>query len=275
MHAQTEYSNLRVDLPLTSDRTASRLYQEHSSILDKKLILDEFALNHTIHFDLARMYYVLEQIQTFNVNHALHRFFGEQFSLLPSFISEKAEHRLNHIGFEIYTPLDVWVTLEKTWENQLSQMKGLTFTIEKMTRFPSSQALQTRVGAQVEIMCVWFRMANRLMVVELFDIAHPVNGYLKEAGFNSDINFDSGSTKLKTGSWIAKSFKNDPIWHYAIHLENHEMVEKTHESFVKLAANQPQYRLAYFKPVYNRFDGSFHTKIIHDELGMELEFATA
>ncbi len=233
------------------------LYATHRSALEKKHLHDLQTLKRVLDHDLRRIGHALNEVQTFDVNQALHQFFGQEFTLLPEFIRESHSHRLNHMGLEIYTPLDVWLALAEHWPPRLTELTGQVVEIVRTTRFPSSQALQTRVGASVEIMCVWFRQGNTGSMIEVFDIGRPVPDAIL-------------SRIMSAGD----SFREDIIWHYAIDMPSIREVDQIHEQFTQLVVSHPEYKLAYFQPVTNRHDGSYHTKIIHRQLGMELEFAT-
>ncbi|MGI9214059.1 MAG: hypothetical protein ACR2HF_16440 [Methylococcaceae bacterium] len=227
----------------------------YHDVLDKKQVYDVPALVQMLRYDFSRMNYVLNQIQTFDVVQALRDFFEEDYDVLPAFISGIKAHRLNHMGLEIYTPLNTWLALAPIWLDSMSQFAGVPVKVTRTARFPSSQALQTRVGAAVEIMCAWFQIPDTRFMIELFDIARPI----------PDSIYQNGS--------VEDSFRHDPIWHYAIDVDALGKVDEIHDTFMQLAVIRPDYRLAYFQPVTNRHDGSYHTKIIHKKLGMELEFA--
>ncbi len=212
----------------------------------------------------------MSEIRHHDVKQALTRFFGEHFQQLPPFISGKERLRLNHMGLEIYTPLDLWLTLTEVWVSQLAQDMNLAVSLERTTRFPSSHALQTRVGAFVEIMCTWMKVQDSELVIELFDIQRPLRVDLNQTIESGWLKGDGNPAD----PWVSDSFTKDPIWHYAIDVQDQNEVEMIHDAFVKLALNHHDYRLAYLKPVYNRYDSSYHTKIIHQALAMELEFAT-
>lgn len=237
------------------DSTLHEALSVYQDALDKKRIYDVPALVQMLKYDFARMNHVLNQIQTFDVAKALREFFDMEYAKLPACISGIKAHRLNHMGLEIYTPLDTWLALTPIWLDAMSQHAGVPVKVTRNARFPSSQALQTRVGAAVEIMCLWFQIPDTRFMIELFDIARPVP--------------DSISLNVS----VEDSFIHDPIWHYAIDVDEPGKVDEIHETFMQLAVIRPDYRLAYFQPVTNRHDGSYHTKIIHKILGMELEFA--
>lgn len=249
------------------------IYQAHQATLKKKHLHDAAALNRILHHDLERMDYALGQVQTFDVDQSLHQFFGPDFGKLPAFIRENRNHRLNHMGLEIYTPLDVWLSIVEAWQTRLSRSTGTSVTVMRTARFPSSSALQTRVGASVEILCVWFRQDNQKRMIELFDIGRPIPVRIRDGGLHW-VSDGYADTDIPSDLRVVNSFKDDLIWHYAIDVQNVDRVDEIHETFMQLAINNRAYRLAYIQPVMNRHDGSYHTKIIHEELGMELEFAT-
>lgn len=225
--------------------------------LAQKDINDPALLRRVLYCDLARMHYALTQILTFDVDQALRKFFGQDFTNLPGFMKNNQTHRLNHMGLETYTPLDLWLNQTGNWTLELSERMDSPVTLLQTTRFPSSQALKNRVGANVEILCVWLEIEHRKLMMELFDIARPVP---------DPIRYNNLA--------VTDSFSQDIIWHYAIDVESATRVDEIHEHFLQLALNRTDYRLAYAKPVINRHDKSYHTKIIHQTLGMELEFAT-
>jgi len=226
-------------------------------VLTEKNMTDASVRKKVRECDLSRMQYALTQIKTFNVNHSLHQFFGLDFSVLPRFMLGNQSHRLNHMGMETYTPLDSWLIPVDHWVSELSERMNEPVNLLHTTRFPSSQALQNRVGARVEILCVWVQINQVKLMMELFDIARPV----PESLYCHDLA-------------APDSFQHDLIWHYAIDVASASRVDELHECFVELTLEKRDYRLAYTKPVLNRYDSSYHTKIIHKTLGMELEFAT-
>jgi len=225
--------------------------------LTYKDISDPALLKTVRECDLSRMHYALTQLLTFDVDQALQRFFGQDFGNLPGFMQNNGPHRLNHLGMETYTPLDLWLDQADHWMAELSQRINHPVTLLRTTRFPSSQALQNRVGAGVEILCVWLQINQETLMMELFDIARPVPEAIRYHNLAAP-----------------DSFNHDLIWHYAIDLESTSRVDEIHERFIELTLGLSDYRLAYTKPVVNRHDNSYHTKIIHQTLGMELEFAT-
>ncbi|MGH8499673.1 MAG: hypothetical protein ACRERV_12840, partial [Methylococcales bacterium] len=115
-------------------------------------------------------------------------------------------------------------------------------------------------------------------MLEFFDIAHPLTG-VPDADRNMIYHLNPQA--LLTNGWKSPHhrpamqhwFCNDSIWHYSIRVGSRDAILQLHEeTFRELTAAVPHYRLVYEAPVENRHDGSFHTKIINLDNGVELEF---
>lgn len=246
------------------------LFDSYQSELMAKQIDSATQLQNILYWDFAKTLHALLEIQSVDVEKVLLNFFAGQASAVPEVLASVTDRRLNHLGFEIYAPLDLLRNEFDPWLAQLSLLLGEPVKVVKSLRFPASPAFRQRVGAVAEIMSIWAKVGNRLLMLELFDIAHPLDSVLPGAATES-VDLLSAAEHAPA---MASLFQNDKIWHYAIHVSNRHSVELLHESFKSLTASHPQYKLAYASPVQNRHDGSFHTKIINLHQNLELEFAT-
>jgi hypothetical protein len=262
-----------------SEPSLHALWQRYEAQLAVKHIHSEPDLYYSLCCDYAKMLHGLMEIQSLDVDRVLSDFFADHASSIPPILANVEDHRLNHLGFEVYVPLDLWLHQMDEWTSRLSRSLGQPIHLDKAIRFPSSQALQKRVNASVEILCLWIRVGERVLMVELFDIARSVKAVLPHDDgqihrYDSEILLTGEQVFGRHQQAMTHLFENDAIWHYAIHVENRQTVLQLHEEFRLLSAEQPRYHLAYETPVHNRHDGSFHTKIINLIKSLELEFAT-
>ena len=74
------------------------------------------------------------------------------------------EDIVNHLGFQIREPLDMWLEGLVLWAPRLD------VTVVGTKRFTSSAAFQERVGAFAEMAQVWLDFGGQVVELELFDI---------------------------------------------------------------------------------------------------------
>lgn len=246
------------DLPIT------QLLNTYSALLDAKKINDEQCLSDVLSFDFEKVLHALIEVQTVNVNHILNHFFSNFLAPIPLILTNTANCKLSHVGFEICVPLDIVMESLPYWLEKLSSILSKPVILKKELRFAASAAFQSRVNAKVEILCLWLQIDEQLLMLELFDIAHPITNVLP-----------SGEKELNSQALAMRYlFENDSIWHYSISVGNKEMVQKIHDELTVLMVHQPNYKLAYQAPIQNKYDGSFHTKLINTAHHLELEFVT-
>jgi|GEM_PF-512913 len=245
-----------------TDIDATTLLNLHPALLRTKQIDDEKILSEVLNLDFEKVRHALIEAQSTSVDQVLSHFFSSDS--IPDFLANK-NYQLSHVGFEIGEPLDIVVKNLPHWLEKLSVIFETPVTLKKELRFSASSAFQQRVNAAVEILCLWLQVGEQLLMLELFDIAHPI-AYLLPSG-----NKEEPITQRSVMDYL---FQNDNIWHYSISVGNKEVVQQLHDAFNLLTAQQPQYKLAYSAPIQNQFDGSFHTKLINLTRHLELEFVT-
>lgn len=262
--------------PVPAPTSFTLLFNLHRRGLLAKQVDSESQLQNILDWDFAKILHALLEMQSVDVDQVLLNFFADHASTVPEVLANVTDHRLNHLGFEIYAPLDLLLNEFDHWPDKLGRMLGQRVKIIKLLRFPASPAFQQRVGAAAEIMSVWARVGKQRLMLELFDIARPLDAVLPRVSVDLDCYARDSVQRIAAQHAQAMTglFQNDKIWHYAIHVANRQTVEHLHQAFQTLMAEHPHYKLAYATPVENRYDGSFHTKIINLKQSLELEFAT-
>jgi len=244
----------------SSNHNLTKLFQQYQSVLQIKEINVEEMLAQAIEFDFKKAFYALTEIQSVDVNQILKNFFLDAVAM-PELLANPLG--LNHIGFECCQPLDVVFANLPNWLEKFSLAFQESVTLKKSLRFSASQAFQQRVNAKVEILCLWLSVGEKLLMLELFDIARPITNLLP----NNVSEFD------KQQAAMAALFSSDNIWHYSINVGEQEQVERLHQELQTLCEQNAYYKLAYNAPIQNQYDGSFHTKLINLKCHLELEFA--
>lgn len=243
-----------------------------------KNIHTQQALLEIIKVDFEKIIHALLEAYSRPVQQIAADFFAEQTDILDEILPILEGKRPYHLGFEVHEPLDLVVLGFEAWFAKARQSLGVTIQVIKMLRFPASQAFQSRVGAYTEIMRIWIQVNQRKIMLELFDIHHPVQYSLPAPQTNNHRILNS--LNLQCGflpdhhHTMRHLFQDDPIWHYAIYVDSPERVRALHTRFQDLAAQQPHYHMACQNPIENLHDGSFHTKITHQTNRLELEFVT-
>lgn len=243
-----------------SDNTLATLFQQYQKTLQIKEIGDERTLAQAIEFDFKKAFYALTEIQSVDVNQILKNFFLDA-TIMPELLVQPLG--LNHIGFECCQPLDVVLKNLPNWLEKFSLGFQESVILKKSLRFSASKAFQQRVNAKVEILCLWIQIKEKLLMLELFDIAHPITNLLQ----NNVGEFASQQAAMDA------FFSGDNIWHYSVNVGEQEQVESLHQELQTLCERNSDYKLAYEAPIQNQYDGSFHTKLINLKCHLELEFA--
>lgn len=246
---------------LEKDNTS--LLSKYRDKLQTKAIFDEKTFTQTAEFDFQKALHALIELQSVNVDEILRSFFSE--TTTPVLLAGNGHYGLNHIGFECCHPLDVILETLPMWLKKFSSTLEKPVTLAKSLRFCASHAFQQRVGANVEILCLWFQIEDKLFMLELFDIARPITNLLITNSENQ--RFVSQSEAMEY------LFSGDNIWHYSINVGTQEQVEALHHELQTLCEQNISYKLAYSAPIQNQYDGSFHTKLINLKCHLELEFA--
>ncbi len=255
------------------DSRVALLLNTYSSLLNTKQIDNEQALSEVLSCDFEKVFHALVEIQSVDANQVLENFFSDCSISIPPILVNNCSYKLSHVGFEICEPLDIVMENLPLWIEKLSSIFSKTVTLKKELRFSASVAFQKRVNATVEILCLWLQIDEQLLMLELFDIAHPIT-HLLPSGQTLLNPFDANKNEPHQALAMRYFFQNDSIWHYSISVGNKEVVQQLHEEFTILTTQQPHYKLAYPTPIQNHYDGSFHTKLIDVTQHLELEFVT-
>jgi hypothetical protein len=197
--------------------------------------------------------------------------------LLDHFFEGHAAHRaevgavvdediVNHLGFQIREPLDMWLEGLTRWAPRLD------VAVVGTKRFTSSATFQARVGAFAEMAQIWLDMGEQVVELELFDIHHVSQPDPRL--------FDRVRAGRDTRQLIAECgtdelvalIDDDDIWHYGIRVASGDDVTRLHKRFQVLTAADPNYRLRSDDVVSNRWHGSMHTKLANRDAGVEIEF---
>ncbi|MDO9263749.1 MAG: hypothetical protein Q7U02_07275 [Desulfosalsimonadaceae bacterium] len=233
-----------------------------------------------IRFDFEKIIYALLEVKNKTASQVINAFFGQVKNELLDQFTKTEETLLYHFGFEINQPMDLVLSSFHYWIKKFNQAFGdNTIDIVKYLRFPASEAFQKRVNAYVEIMRIWIKLDQREVMLELFDIHHPLSiPILKEkngdkrnsANLSDPGNSDSEDYYLET----ARLFVKDSIWHYAVYVNEPDQVLKLHNFFKELSNKNSEFMLPFQQLVNNIHDGSLYTKIINKIKCMEIEFVT-
>lgn len=241
-----------------------RLYGRH---LRAKRIDDGDRLLAVRRHDFGKLIQAVAKVRSIRVDSLLREvFFEGHADLAQAVLSLAPWPWLNHIGLEIHQPFDLLLCCLDDWIDSLSRIAQQPIQIEPISRFPASPALRRRVGAHAEILCLRLCLAGRVSILELFDIARPVDR-LDIPVFPAIDTLDIACPRRASAI-----FQDDTIQHYSIGLENRRAVDYIHRQLLGLSKRCPKYKLVYGHPVENRHDRSFHTKAANLALGMELEF---
>lgn len=171
--------------------------------------------------------------------------------------------RIDHIGFRIHAPMDVYMELLSVW----ADMKGRTLVGTK--RFAPSATLQDRVGTSAEMAQVWLESPDGLVEIELFDIHRPVDTTLAPFGAEAQRILDGEQDTPHPADW--GPFKADDIWHYGIRLSGLSDVKRLHESLGDVVEASDDLALRNKEVVVNLWHGSHHTKLANKAAGTEIE----
>jgi hypothetical protein len=243
----------------------------HRALLEAKGIQGMTGLIQAIKQDFEKLDWALAQLRERSAADFLAEFFAPAPALGSALAGRLGTGRIGHIGFEIVEPMDVVAHGLRHWADKVRADQGTEVEIVQMRRFPASAALQRRVGAYVEIMCLSLVVEGRPLTLELFDAHGPAcrrNPWLGQAGRRFG-PFGAARPARRCGFEV---FQGDRLWHYAIVLDSAESVWQAHETFSRLAQSGGPYRLPYADPVANAHEGSLHTKLINTAQGLELEF---
>lgn len=227
----------------------------HEETLAVKNIKTRQELIKIMRLDYEKIVYSLSELIEKETPLLIKNFFSENEELVPEILVQLNGRNLYHIGFEINEPLDLVLYGFKHRIKNLSQRLGAEIKILRILFFPASQAFQNRVKAYADIMRIWLQVDNRELMLELFDIHHPVHQVLTEHRHCIDLK--------------------DSIWHYAFYVDSADKVRILHNNFKRLAEKSNAYHMPFESIIINRHDGSFLTKIINIKKNIEVEFVNS
>ena len=172
--------------------------------------------------------------------------------------------RVDHIGFRIRSPLDVYFEVLPTW------VESVGWDLKGTKRFSPSPRFQERVGSTVEVAQAWLGTADDQVELELFDIHQPLGGDVSALGKMSAelLNRDGPYPPVET--W--QPFRADQIWHYGILLATTDDVALAHGALTRGVLHRADLGLRNDDVVVNLWHGSHHTKIAKVGGGLEIEF---
>jgi hypothetical protein len=262
------------------NRLCDGLLVTHTELLGRKNIRRKRELIQVIKVDLDKLAHALLEVKENHPRQVLAEFFGSAPVDCSGISARLAEARIYHVGFEIHEPLDLVLYGIEHWIQEATHALGAIMRVKDFLRFPASPAFQKRVGAYTEIMRIWLEVNDRTLMLELFDIHRPVDEELASGALPvKHRNFQGLFSDPAPGhaERMARLFRDDEIWHYALHVARPADVTEVHAELQVLAGQDSSYFLPYTAPVHNPHDGSFHTKIVHRaglQGRMELEFVT-
>jgi len=254
------------------------LKKKYGTNLRKKKINTAQDLDLIIRQDLEKIVYSLYELKRTSTFDILHNFFNEKnVKPISKIISRNIRTQLHHIGFEINEPMDLVVDVFEQRMQKINMRQNTKIKIIKMKRFPASTAFQKRVNAFTEIMKLWIQIYDYTLLIELFDIHHPID-FLQDNDFNTShqmieylVNPSNNTVHHKNLLPDHSLFKRDPIWHYAIYIDSKKRVKQLHNYFTQLEQDTNDYKLVFSSIITNKKD-AFLTKIINVSKGVEIEF---
>jgi hypothetical protein len=196
----------------------------------------------------------------------LDQFFDGHAALRATVDAVADEDIVNHLGFQIREPMDVWLEGLARWAPRVD------VAVVGTKRFTSSATFQARVGSFAEMAQIWLEVGGRVVELELFDIHHAIR---PDPGLFDRVRAGRSTRRLmaECGSDELRALiDDDDIWHYGIRVASGADVTRLHEQFRVLTAADPNYRLRSDDIVANRWHGSMHTKLANRGIGLEIEF---
>jgi hypothetical protein len=238
----------------------------HAYVLDRKGCRTDDDLLDCIAFDRVVAIAAARDLSVRRPDELLEHFFDGHAALRADVSAKVDEDIVNHLGFRIREPLDMWLEGLPRWAPRLDV--GVVGT----KRFTSSAAFQARVGAFAEMAQIWLDVGGQVVELELFDIHHAVH--------TDPAHFDRVRAGRTTRELVAECgsdellalVHDDDIWHYGMRVASGVDVTRLHERFRALTDADPNYRLRSDDVVANRWHGSVHTKLANRDAGLEIEF---
>ena len=226
-----------------------------SYVLDCKGIADDAALRAAIDHDRVVALAVGRKLLAGVTTRALLReFFGDRADVHDDVVAVTDEDLVNHIGFQVREPLDLFLEGVAHWAPRLD------LDVVGTKRFTASEAFREQVGAFAEMAQIWVRVDDMTVELELFDIHRPNPVRTRRLE-----HVDDGLRSL---------LADDDIWHYGVRITDETVVERLHERFRGVTRDDARFRLRTDRTVANPWHGSVNTKLINVELELEVEFLT-
>ena len=198
----------------------------------------------------------------------LNDFFADHRDLHDDVVAVADEQLVNHIGFQIREPLDVWLEGLALWAPRLQ------LDVIGVKRFPASEAFRDRVGAFAEMAQIWIRQDDMTVELELFDIHRPNPARTGQIGHVARADDTRALLAGAVPDVLRSVVGDDEIWHYGVRITTEAAVEQLHEQFRLLVSDDARFRLRSERIVANVWHGSVHTKLTNLELDTEIEFLT-
>jgi hypothetical protein len=195
-------------------------------------------------------------------------FFADHIDLHDDVVAVADEQLVNHIGFQIREPLDVWLEGLARWAPRLQ------LDVVGVKRFPASQAFRDRVGAFAEMAQIWIRQDDTTVELELFDIHRPNPARTGQIGHVGSPCNTRALLAAAVPDVLRSVLADDEIWHYGVRITSEAAVERLHGQFGLLVGDDERFRLRSERTVANLWHGSVHTKLTNLELDTEIEFLT-
>jgi hypothetical protein len=225
----------------------------HSYVLARKGITDDHTLRAAIRHDRVVALAVARTLLAgLNTRALLREFFLDRADVLDDVVAVADEDLVNHIGFQVREPLDIFLEGVARWAPRLD------LDVVGAKRFTASEAFREQVGAFAEMAQIWLRRDDLTVELELFDVHRP----------------NPRGTAARQPDGLRSLLADDDIWHYGVRITNEAAVEALHERFLLVTRDDARFRLRRDQPIANPWHGSIHTKLINVELELEVEFLT-
>ncbi len=255
----------------------TELMQKYREALSVKQIDDERTFRKILCRDYEKILHALVELKSVQLDSLLcDDFFRTEPGLAVDILAMTKNRRLNHIGFEIIEPIELILHGIEYWVEHLNKNLGISIEVKKYLRFPASKNFQQRVNAATEIMCIWLQVEDQVLMLELFDISRSHKNLPPDKSgviyhITPEMLFADNRRAGNHREAMQSLFGNDAIWHYSIGLSAREDVDQLHERLGALANRNSHYKMAYAVPVENKYDGTYHTKLINVDQHLELE----
>jgi hypothetical protein len=194
-------------------------------------------------------------------------FFTDRSGVRDEVLAVADDEVVDHIGFQIREPLDVWLEGLARWAPRLE------FDVVGTKRFTASDAFRSSVGSFAEMAQIWVRRDGVVAELELFDIhrRNPAGDAVRSV---TPTEGTAAALAAASPATLNVVLEDDDIWHYGIRITDESAVAELHARFLQLVADDARFRLRSDDVVANAWHGSVHTKLTNLDLGIEIEFLT-